>query len=180
MKNNDLKDQSFDRLTVIEKTINKHGRPAWLCVCQCGNYKVVTGWALQHHSVRSCGCLHSDTISKPFGEAFENELFGILKRNARKDNRQVTLTKDEYRLLIRGNCYYCDKAPQEYNVGHKNRFNGTYFVNGIDRVNNDLDYIYSNCVSSCQRCNRAKLTMTQEEFLQLARTIARRFPDQEG
>lgn len=38
------------------------------------------------------------------------------------------------------------------------------FLNGIDRVNNDLGYINNNVVSCCKTCNLAKSSLTLIEF----------------
>ena len=56
--------QKFGRLIVIEQSNNLHNRIAWLCKCNCGNYKVVTSSDLKKNKVKSCGCLRKETTSK--------------------------------------------------------------------------------------------------------------------
>jgi hypothetical protein len=63
-----LAGQIFGRLTVIEEAerhIQANGKPVrrWLCRCECGNEKVVAQPTLSNGHVRSCGCLHRDTVS---------------------------------------------------------------------------------------------------------------------
>lgn len=42
---------------------------------------------------------------------------------------------------------------------------GDYLYNGIDRFDNNIHYILSNCVPCCKICNRMKHTMTAQEWL---------------
>lgn len=60
----DLVGQRFGRLRVLaQSSERKSGRVAWVCICDCGKEKIVTGHDLVG-SVRSCGCLHSETASQ--------------------------------------------------------------------------------------------------------------------
>jgi hypothetical protein len=46
----------YGALTVIEIAKDKNGRTAWLCVCDCGNKKIVRGPDLRKGRITSCGC----------------------------------------------------------------------------------------------------------------------------
>lgn len=53
----DLIGQRFGRLTVIRRDgANKNGSATWLCKCDCGNVKVVSGRDLINGDTKSCGC----------------------------------------------------------------------------------------------------------------------------
>ena len=57
----DLTGRRFGRLTVIRSEgKNKHGIYMWLCECDCGNTKVLSGSELRRGNVRSCGCLNRE------------------------------------------------------------------------------------------------------------------------
>lgn len=56
----DLTGRRFGRLTVEERAGNRNGHATWLCRCECGNTKVITGASLTAGKTRSCGCLHQD------------------------------------------------------------------------------------------------------------------------
>lgn len=57
--------QQFERLIVVEKhKRNSSGVMRWVCVCTCGNYKIVTRSNLLKGHVRSCGCLHRELSSE--------------------------------------------------------------------------------------------------------------------
>lgn len=48
----------FNRLTVISRSgFTKNGDSTWLCLCICGNKKVVSAVHLRKGSTQSCGCL---------------------------------------------------------------------------------------------------------------------------
>ena len=55
----------YGRLLVLEKTNerNPSGNVKWKCLCDCGNFYVVAGSALQQKTTQSCGCLFIDTAS---------------------------------------------------------------------------------------------------------------------
>lgn len=45
--------------TVIEYTESRNGTPYWLCQCECGTLKEVSGKSLRSGDSRSCGCTTS-------------------------------------------------------------------------------------------------------------------------
>lgn len=51
---------TYGRLTVTEAAESIKGKGAWLCVCTCGNHKVVTGDSLRTGKIKSCGCLQAE------------------------------------------------------------------------------------------------------------------------
>jgi hypothetical protein len=61
--------------------------------------------------------------------------------------------------LITDVCYYCHASVDP--------------LNGIDRVDNRLGYVYGNVVSCCARCNRAKDTMTVYQFIGWATNLVK-------
>lgn len=58
-------------------------------------------------------------------------------------------------------CFYCGIASSNCCSLKTSKFH----YNGIDRVNNDIGYTESNCVSCCIICNKSKRKRTQTEFL---------------
>jgi len=70
-------------------------------------------------------------------------------------------------------CFYCGTPPSQRKrspgqVGE----HATYVYNGVDRVDNEVGYVAENCVPCCWRCNKAKGSMTQREFLDMAMAIS--------
>lgn len=57
---NDLTNQKFGKLTVIEKTDKRSdGHIVWRCLCDCGNETEVSSADLKSGNTRSCGCIRS-------------------------------------------------------------------------------------------------------------------------
>jgi hypothetical protein len=60
----ELAGQRFGRLTVLRRAeINSNGKPAWVCLCDCGNSLSVAGVRLSRGNTRSCGCLRSENVT---------------------------------------------------------------------------------------------------------------------
>lgn len=76
-----------------------------------------------------------------------------LKYKAKQRNKSWELTHVQTFGLITSACVYCGFVPE----WPKNRV-------GIDRVDNNIDYIYDNCVSCCSICNTAKGQMSLADF----------------
>jgi hypothetical protein len=55
----DLENQRFGRLTATEY----QGHRRWLCVCDCGNAKIIEGYSIRNGLTQSCGCLHKERNS---------------------------------------------------------------------------------------------------------------------
>jgi hypothetical protein len=68
----DLTNRKFGRLTVIKQTkhiyTGNRYRVAWKCLCDCGTTHVVAADFLLGNKILSCGCLHTDTVTKHAGE----------------------------------------------------------------------------------------------------------------
>lgn len=62
----DLTGQRFGRLTVIRRAPPEGYRTdtsaLWVCRCDCGNEKIISGMMLRNGRTRSCGCLRSDLL----------------------------------------------------------------------------------------------------------------------
>ena len=59
----DLTGQRFGKLTAVS-SLKKGNIRYWKCVCDCGNIHTVRTAALTNGAVKSCGCMHSETMKK--------------------------------------------------------------------------------------------------------------------
>jgi len=89
----DLIGQRFERLVVIERVENtKTGKARWKCLCDCGNYALVSGTELRNGHTKSCGCLHKDVAQKRIknlvGKKFNRLL--VIEKNNNKKNKRIT------------------------------------------------------------------------------------------
>lgn len=157
----------YGRLVVIRRTNNnKFNHVSWLCRCDCGVEKAISGISLRSGRVKSCSCLAKETAGQirklPYGEASFNQIVRTVKRGAKERNYQFRLTKKQVRGIVTKNCHYCGKSPSQ--VSRSRDANGVFVYNGIDRVNNTKGYVEGNVVPCCKICNIAKSTMSVEEF----------------
>jgi len=144
---------------VINKTGSRNsGAIIWKCCCDCGSIHFATSSCLRNGRVKSCGCLRG---LEP-GEASFNHIYNQYKGNARRDKKVFDLTKTLFKDLTKQSCYYCGVEPNS-SYRQKN-CKGEYVYNGIDRKNNTIGYIYSNCVACCFICNIAKNNLTESRF----------------
>jgi hypothetical protein len=179
--------QKFNKLTVLEKLDKraKFGGVYWKCACDCGNITNVETRSLRSGSVKSCGCLQKKFASeniKKMREAkvknrynYTNEemlyrkLYSNYKSIAKSRKLEFELGLDYFIKLVNDNCIYCgEKCSHIYSgkaLSTKNRKDSFILYNGIDRVDNSLGYIDGNVVTCCETCNRAKLKMSEQDFL---------------
>ena len=164
----DLTGKKFGRLTAIERGMvsNKHRHVRWLCQCDCGNEKIIDGQSLRTGATQSCGCLNKESPNNKrrlvLGRANMRDLICIYKTGADKRGYDFTLTEEQFKKLTSSNCYYCGGKPS--NIYNKKGSNGEYIYNGIDRKDNNKGYTVENSVPCCYTCNRAKGTLTLQEF----------------
>ena len=173
MSHNQLKltGQKFGRLTVIEPSHKDiRGTLWWRCKCKCGKEAIVRGPSLKNRSTKSCGCLGKENMAAyvekcrlPKGEAARNAVLGSHKSGAKKRNIEQALTDEQIIALHKENCHYCGCPPS--NIMSPKDYNGSYTYNGIDRIDNTKGYTITNTVSCCYICNKAKGTLSVEDFM---------------
>ena len=176
-----LAGNKYGRLAVVSPTSGREDRHIiWLCQCDCGKKVLVPSNRLRSGNTKSCGCLHSEiasqTMIEKYGykkfEATVHRIYKIYQRAAKKRAHKWALPYDVFEILITENCHYCGGEPNKiYDQTHK--FNGTLLTNGVDRKNNNDGYTIENCVPCCETCNKAKLTMGYDEFINWVKKAAR-------
>jgi hypothetical protein len=179
MKAKDLTGLKIGILTVIENTgKTKYKKPSavWKCECECGVRKEYSSAELLG-SVRSCGCLRAKNMKEfgasrlgkapagtlELGESTKRCILATYKNSARKRKLEFLLSEETFMSLIFQDCHYCGSPPNRIRHDFR-RSGGDITYNGIDRMNNKIGYTTDNCVPCCFICNRAKDSMTTEEF----------------
>jgi hypothetical protein len=77
-KHIDLTGKKFGRLTVIRRLEDKrygNGSFIYNCICDCGNYKLVSSKHLLSGATRSCGCLTKEMVIINQVKAVEKSLY---------------------------------------------------------------------------------------------------------
>lgn len=173
----DITGQRFGQLTAI-RCIERGGpnKTLWSCVCDCGVETIVSLNNLGR-ATNSCGCLKRmlmrKTKTKPLVDVIVVQAWNAYTRNARNRKLSWDLTKEEFKTLIMASCAYCGASGKPMKVSWTPKWipRRSLPTNGVDRKDNTLGYISTNCLTACKRCNFAKNDMTTEEFLAWARRL---------
>ena len=172
----DLTGKKFNRLLVLKRIENRNHRTCWLCKCDCGNEKEVLAQNLKNNGTQSCGCLHIETnkikceyskLKEP-GEAGLRILLARYKAGALRRKFEWKLTKEQFKEMTSRNCYYCGLEPKQIVNTYNSNHIGKYIYNGVDRIDNKLGYTLNNSTTCCKMCNKAKMTLSSKEFLDMA------------
>lgn len=78
----------------------------------------------------------------------------------RKGKHRFELTYEQYNFIRNQSCFYCHRKTTERHM------------NGIDRKNSNIGYIFENCVSCCGDCNVAKGTNLPYDFIEQCKKIS--------
>jgi hypothetical protein len=171
---------SIDRVEEVQWTSRKAIDTWWLCKCDCGNDKIVSGWRLtKEERAFHCGCLTKEvrnTVewrSRLFKKdsAFRRVL-AQYKADAKRRGLSWDLTDDQFKTITSSPCYYTGMLPlREMEVASGE----VYLYNGIDRVKSSIGYTQDNCVPCCTEINFMKRNSTKEKFIELCSKVAERF-----
>jgi hypothetical protein len=161
---NDLSGKWCGDLKVLKRVENgKFNEVRYLCFCKrCGNEKIISSQCLKNGDNITCGC-GNPFKKKEYGEASFNRLVRHYKKSAKERNLLFSLDNEYFKKLTKSRCFYCGCEPNQTVKADKE--NGDYTYNGIDRLDNNVGYIKSNCVPCCNNCNKAKNDITFEEFI---------------
>jgi hypothetical protein len=182
----------FGRLVILDNIVihNKKHRHCCKCLCDCGNIKTIRADALKSKHTISCGCYNNECagnrMRKPEGESSWTAYFGNYKNSAYQRNIKFNVTLETFKIICSKNCHYCGEAPIQYNH-NLNKKGELYerseattkkqidiswiFVNGVDRLDNEIGYIENNLVPCCSTCNYMKRMMEAEEFILHCRKV---------
>lgn len=158
----------FTKKAYGNKTIHE---PVYVLECECGKVTTLQRVVFKYGNTKSCGCFRREVVYERFANnrSISDEIFyktSLMNSYIKKANsrgKDFELTFKQFDNFITGNCYYCGIIPSnQYKYKKKDI---TIMYNGVDRVNPDLGYTLSNCVSCCKTCNFLKGTLQKEEFI---------------
>jgi len=136
----DMTGQKFNRLTAIRRDgyMYKHC-VAWLCRCDCGNYKTLPGFIIRSGHTKSCGCIRQEGVAKQ--EPIYRIWLGMMSRCG---HRPGAKKRDLKNYANRGICvckeWQDPKVFMEWAEGK-----GWKKELCIDRDNNNGNYEPANC-----------------------------------
>ena len=82
----------------------------------------------------------------------KNITYARYRISANKRNYQFKLSNEEFQEIISNSCYLCGISKKNSSIG-------------IDRFDNNIGYIYSNCRSCCTSCNFMKKEYSFDELI---------------
>ena|SRR6266852_2792195 len=104
-------------------------------------------------------CVEHDRERSRCAICSPESVYAAYQRQAKARNLTFTLTSQEFEALVNARCHWC----------------GRYEANGLDRKDNRIGYVknenVNNVVPCCWRCNRAKGSLSEHEWLDLCRTV---------
>jgi hypothetical protein len=174
MKNADYVGIEINGLKIVGYRCTKGAsrRTYFTCICLCGKEFESRAEAIKNGMARSCGCKTSELMSAAHtldGDfAAINIVYRRYKYTAKRKSIPFLLSSDQFKQFIFQDCSYCGAKPKLSimkiggNAGRKTVKQLTY--NGIDRVDNNIGYTVSNCITCCSFCNGAKSDFSLEEF----------------
>jgi hypothetical protein len=141
----------FGRLLVL--SLYQHGThivpPKWLCKCDCGNEKIISGKWLKRGTTKSCGCLWRESITT-HGMHDIPEYAVYAQAKYRCENSSAKFYDSYGGRGIKFN--FTDFAQFIEHLGRRPK--GKYT---LDRINNDGNYELGNvrwATPKEQACNR--------------------------
>jgi hypothetical protein len=169
----------FGNLTVIDTAKRLNGKTRYWCQCACGRKKIVNYDSLVYGNSTTCGCLKHKNLERTQYRA----MYKMYKYSAKKRKIAFKLTFKEFVKLTSYACHYCGVSPERKpikSVKNKNidLENRGIVVNGIDRKDNKIGYVLSNCVPCCPSCNYMKQDMHIDQFLRKIVQIYENLPEE--
>ena len=132
--------------------------------CDCGYVGINKRFGCVKRQKMCSQCKKKNTFKiKDPGKSAFNNLYRSYQKGAEKRHYEFKLTKNDFELLTKKNCYYCGGVPNNIQKALKGK--EIYVYNGIERVDNTRGYLSKNCVSCCKKCNSFKLNTSVEDFL---------------
>jgi len=155
--------KKYGRWVVLREDLVRRGSwRCWWAACSCPQktLRSMTTHALQVARRNNGGC--GSACDRPKGSSGLTHLFEAQKRSAKARGHAWKLSVEEFGALVREDCFYCFAPPeiQERDV----RQWGAFVRNGVDRVENEIGYVVSNCVPCCPICNFGKRNKTLLAF----------------
>ncbi len=144
----DITGNKYGRLTVLGLDSIRNRSSYWLCLCECGNEKVVRNDCLKSGNTQSCGCLNHEHGRVIHGLVRTRlyRIYHAMKQRCYNPNANRYDRYGERGIRI------CDEWLNSFSAFAEWAISNGY-ADGltIDRINNDGNYEPSNCRWVTQR-----------------------------
>lgn len=173
--------QKYGKLTILSicpsyKSINKTtGKQSsarrFLTKCDCGKERIVKRrYLLTNSEPCCCKCAFGKRPQSLKRQDKYIRIYKMLIASAKKRSKTCLIDFDDFKKIIIKDCYYCNEPPKLLKWEKKFEI----FVNGIDRLNNNIGYELHNCVPCCAICNTMKMCLNVDDFYSHIKKISNR------
>lgn len=162
----DLIGHKFGKLIVIKRILdNVKTDSLWLCRCECGKEKTITGSHLRKNLTKSCGCI----MRKGYKE-IGGTYFNRIRHSARNRNIIFEITIEQIWDLFIKQERKCALSGLELHFSSKcDAGDGTA---SLDRIDSKKDYTIDNIQWVHKDINYMKQDNTDEEFIKYCKLVA--------
>lgn len=150
----DMTGRTFCRLNVLSRAKNRNGRTAWLCLCSCGNMKIISGDTLIRKHTMSCGCLNKHLSAIRFITHGHTKLGNRTKAYnvwAGMIQRCTNTKKPNYSRYGGRNIAVCERWLHSFENFYADMGDPPTPQHSIDRIDNDGNYEPGNCRWATQK-----------------------------
>jgi len=128
-------------------------------ISEFGKFTSSQGIRIRHNCNK---CISDAKRAKDHTMAGRYKRYKFDAANKRSRKLDFDLSKEQFESIVTKPCYICRRTEQ-----------GCGFDMGIDRYDNNMGYVYSNCRPCCRTCNEMKLNRTFDDFIDHIRKIGR-------
>lgn len=175
----DIVEKQFSELTVIsymgyfgtgKSLVKKH---QYKVSCSCGVIKTMSRQNILTSTTCGCGNRRAIADSNSLrgdktGRLVWQQLYKSHLKVSKERGIISELTFEQFIYFSTKSCYYCGVNPHKKKYS---RYTAIIYLNGIDRIDNDVGYTFLNSRPCCEYCNRMKLDRTEEEFFKKIKLI---------
>lgn len=177
--------ERIHNLTAVKDLLKRdhRNRNVWKFRCDCGAEIEAAASDVSQGRKWSCKACskeahrkwlinYSRSRTKPEFDGPLTKRFGDYRRAAERRGYKWELSKDQFKSLIKQNCHYCGCAPKtEFSLAKVKTPENILVYNGVDRKDNLLGYTVDNCIPACVTCNRMKMSLPYQEFVDKIKEI---------
>ncbi len=139
----DLSKEKFARLQPVEAVGRQGGSTVWLCVCDCGEKKLIKGYSITSKATQSCGCLNKEIHRRLLTKHGKSNT-PIYKTWEAMIQRATNPNHSDARNYTERNITVCDEWRSFENF-YKDMGDRPFKKAQIDRINNNKGYFKNNC-----------------------------------